>query len=189
MTNSEKKEVRLCDLSLEDIELSSMKYDHQSSEEESHNSIVFKVLKTFGALARKNSSPVFALIDWGGNIKYDLRRWDEKMSLPQKGMTFSKDELQLLLNKVHDINIDDFGKKVSAKYVFKNQEAIIYERICVLSSRAEWNKEINVVDWGKGTRVDIRKWTKDYCKCSKGITLSSNEFLFFIQLVRKAISI
>lgn len=40
----------------------------------------------------------------------------------------------------------------------------------------EWQKELNLVQWGKlPPRYDLRRWNKDHTKMSKGITLSEEE--------------
>jgi len=39
-----------------------------------------------------------------------------------------------------------------------------------------WNKELNRVSWhGSDAKFDIRDWTADHSKASRGITLSTEE--------------
>ena len=40
----------------------------------------------------------------------------------------------------------------------------------------EWIKELNIVSWnGRLPKYDIRKWSPDHTKMSRGITLSQGE--------------
>lgn len=55
----------------------------------------------------------------------------------------------------------------------------IIEHIGVLSEGTNgWKTELNVVSWnGKGPKYDIRAWSEDKSKCSKGITLTAEEIV------------
>ena len=63
-------------------------------------------------------------------------------------------------------------KKVGEVMTFE-----IKNELKVLSGNDEkdWTKEVNIVDWGGGDRVDIRSWLGDHEKAGKGITLSMDE--------------
>lgn len=51
--------------------------------------------------------------------------------------------------------------------------------IALLSESARgWRKEINIVNWNdRGPKLDIREWSPDYDRMSKGLTLSQEEAL------------
>lgn len=53
----------------------------------------------------------------------------------------------------------------------------IEEHIGVLSEKPNgWKKELNKVSWNdRPAKFDIRDWSPDYEKMSKGITLSNDE--------------
>lgn len=52
----------------------------------------------------------------------------------------------------------------------------IKEHICVISEDGRWNKELNVVSWNGGApKWDIRSWSEDHSKMSRGITLTDTE--------------
>lgn len=53
----------------------------------------------------------------------------------------------------------------------------VTKKLGVLSvSRTNWSKEVNMVSWNKRPeRLDIREWSQDKRKMSKGITLSREE--------------
>lgn len=53
----------------------------------------------------------------------------------------------------------------------------IEEELAVLSESTKgWRKELNLVSWyGKEAKYDIRDWSPDHSKCSKGITLTYEE--------------
>lgn len=43
-------------------------------------------------------------------------------------------------------------------------------------SQGEWTRELNLVSWNDRKELyDIRGWTDNYSKCSKGITLNKTE--------------
>ena len=53
----------------------------------------------------------------------------------------------------------------------------ITEHIATLSTRGSWNLEVNKVSWGgRPATYDIRKWSPDHSKMSKGISLNEAEF-------------
>ncbi|MBR2254635.1 MAG: hypothetical protein IJ856_02285 [Candidatus Methanomethylophilaceae archaeon] len=53
----------------------------------------------------------------------------------------------------------------------------VVEKIAVLSESSKgWTKELNLISWnGKEPKYDIREWSPDGSKMSKGVTLSEEE--------------
>lgn len=53
----------------------------------------------------------------------------------------------------------------------------ILEHLAVLSTSPKgWRKELNLVSWNnRPPKFDIREWSPDHSKMSKGITLSNEE--------------
>lgn len=51
------------------------------------------------------------------------------------------------------------------------------QSIALLSESARgWRKEISIVNWNdRGPKLDIREWSPDYERMSKGLTLSQAE--------------
>lgn len=54
----------------------------------------------------------------------------------------------------------------------------IIQELAVLSEADNgWRKELNLVSWnGRDQKYDIRSWSPDHTKMSKGITLTDSEF-------------
>ncbi len=54
----------------------------------------------------------------------------------------------------------------------------IIKHIAVISeSESGWKKELNLVSWnGQEPKLDIRSWNQDHSCCSKGTTLTTEEF-------------
>ncbi|MBR1739234.1 MAG: YdbC family protein [Ruminococcus sp.] len=54
----------------------------------------------------------------------------------------------------------------------------ITENLGVLSENAKgWTKELNKVSWGEhAPKYDIRDWSPDHTRMSKGVTLTDEEF-------------
>lgn len=53
----------------------------------------------------------------------------------------------------------------------------IQKEIAVLSEASNgWQKELNLVSWnGREPKYDIRDWSPDHSKMSKGVTLTEQE--------------
>ena len=51
----------------------------------------------------------------------------------------------------------------------------ILKHIGIISNNG-WDREVNIVSWNGGApKVDIREWSEDHTKTSKGITMTENE--------------
>ena len=54
----------------------------------------------------------------------------------------------------------------------------IVEHITTISERGKWTLELNRVSWnGNPPKLDLRSWSEDHEKCSKGIKLTHDEAL------------
>lgn len=64
----------------------------------------------------------------------------------------------------------------------------IVQRFGVISEgKGGWNKELNLVSWsGREAKVDIRDWSQDHQKMSKGITLTKEEAKALSALLQQA---
>ena len=54
----------------------------------------------------------------------------------------------------------------------------IVDQIAVLSTNPNtgWRTELNIVSWnGRAPKLEIRDWSPDYSKMSKGVTLTTAE--------------
>ena len=53
----------------------------------------------------------------------------------------------------------------------------IIENLGVISTNKNgWSREVNIVAWGDNPpKLDIREWSPDHVKMSKGITLTKEE--------------
>lgn len=64
------------------------------------------------------------------------------------------------------------------KYDIKRQFGTISE------GSKGWNKELNLISWNSGEpKFDIRDWSPDHEKMSKGITLSKEEALLLYHIL------
>lgn len=63
----------------------------------------------------------------------------------------------------------------------------IVERIGVISIHSTgWRKELNLVSWNEGApKYDIRDWSPDHERMSRGVTLHENEMRQIFDLMRK----
>lgn len=144
----------------------------------SDSSVNFSIVKNYGRLSNRKNAAAFALVDWNGYNRYDLRSWSDDFSVPYKGITFTDEEIPELLTALSQYSASSGGRP---RYTYSagKANATIYDCLCTLSSSTTrgvtWNKQVNIVAWGRGQKFDFRKWTADYSKCSKGISLSREE--------------
>ena len=148
----------------------------------------YKILEEYGKLSEDKFAPMFAKIAWHGFVRYDIRRW--KMdNTPGKGVVYTYDELVELSLALDTFNFNENYSRVIYEYDTSNTPAYIYYNIAILSTTiekdVEWNKEVNVMDWGTGKKIDLRKWTKNHEKCGKGICISFEELKVLKELVKK----
>lgn len=63
----------------------------------------------------------------------------------------------------------------------------IEKEIAVLSEASNgWQKELNLVSWnGREAKYDIRDWSPDHSKMSKGVTLTNQEAECLIEGLRE----
>ena len=63
----------------------------------------------------------------------------------------------------------------------------IIEKIGTLRASASgWARELNLIRWnGSKPKFDIRDWSEDHAKCSKGITLTQVEMRRIMEWIEK----
>lgn len=65
----------------------------------------------------------------------------------------------------------------------------IKERFCILSETYNgWTKEFNLVSWnGTAAKYDIREWSPDHSRMSKGMTFSREEMAKVKDILMQAV--
>lgn len=63
----------------------------------------------------------------------------------------------------------------------------IKKHIGVLSERGNgWKKELNIVSWNDGaSKLDIREWSEDHARMSKGVALTDEEARALCELLEE----
>lgn len=192
MDNSKVETNTLDNLSLIDID----KYvkSHEDNEkltnkvpQKAKKKFYFSILNNYGALSTKKKANIyFTQVDWNGHIRFDIRHWAEDLTVPQKGVALTNEEVETLVMSEDKVFI---GNEKRTTYHGGKLNADIYNFICSLSSYEDkdgktWTKEVNVVDWRYGKKIDIRFWTENYDKCSKGISLTVDEYNEFLNIAK-----
>ncbi|NCB41228.1 MAG: hypothetical protein EOM59_01210 [Clostridia bacterium] len=74
-------------------------------------------------------------------------------------------------------NSDKNGKKQDGNQKGEEFSYEIKEHIGVLKTNAGgWTKELNIVSWNKNPqKYDLREWSEDHKKMSRGVTLTVSE--------------
>jgi hypothetical protein len=59
----------------------------------------------------------------------------------------------------------------------------IFDHICTLKETEDgWTKELNIVAWnGAAPKYDLREWSPDHSRMSRGITLTAEEMEQILQ--------
>ncbi len=54
------------------------------------------------------------------------------------------------------------------------------------TSATGWSRELNVIRWNGGNpKFDLRDWSEDHSKCSKGVTLTNPEMRRIVEWLTK----
>lgn len=63
----------------------------------------------------------------------------------------------------------------------------IIEHLGVISETARgWTREVNMISWnGREPKVDIRDWSPEHDKMSKGLTFTKDELVELTKIVEK----
>ncbi|MCD7796603.1 MAG: hypothetical protein LUG95_03025 [Clostridiales bacterium] len=63
----------------------------------------------------------------------------------------------------------------------------ITEHLGVISETARgWTREVNMISWnGREAKIDVRDWSPDHSKMSKGLTFTTDEVKELVKIVEK----
>lgn len=150
----------LADVTFEDIMSEEVisSSETKRSNGSSGNAIQFSIVKNYGRLSKKKHAATFAIVDWNGHSCFDLRSWNDDYSIPYKGITFSKDEVTMLLDALSGYTYSG-DNKPKYKYSGVKATAKIFDVVCVLSSSTirgiKWCKQVSIRTFG-GQRASSR---------------------------------
>lgn len=175
--------------SLESLSLEDLERSLEDIDEGHKSSVGFNIVKKYGVLSTYKNSPLLSRVRWHGYERIDLRRWINDET-PAKGITFTEEEVEIIRESAPCIEKNYLSGRVLCTYAKGKMRAKIIAHIATLSTSISngetWNKEMNIIDWGYGTKIDFRKWTKDYIKCGKGICISFDEMKKLVELLNKS---
>lgn len=118
----------LCDFSFDDLE-KLLKIDDEKCTTKTNitgeHVYDFSIKHKFGYLSNRRKSPLFALVDWGGNTHYDLRCWRND-GQPGKGITFNYEELLKLQNALKEFNFNSVYDNPIRQYKTENSKATFF---------------------------------------------------------------
>lgn len=97
---------------------------------------IYSVKHKYGALSETKNAPLFTLTEWGGHLRYDLRKWAENGE-PGKGITLTKEELEKLYNALCGFNFDRQYHSEIRQRKIKNSIVTFYCLIAELSTSSE----------------------------------------------------
>ncbi len=176
------------DMSFEDVErIASSSQNNTNLKKKQKSEYEYEIISVLGKLSDGNGAPILAKIRWGNYLRYDLRKWNSDMTKPYKGVAFDEEEIKLLLS-IPAISLDEYNTPI-AHYEGDKAKATIFLNLVILSKsdkESGWQKEVNIVDWGYGKKVDFRTWKDGYKKCGKGISITIDEFSRMIDLLKQA---
>lgn len=147
--------------------------------------VFFEIAEHLGVLRESPSGWAKELnrIAWnGGQIKFDIREWDPDHDRMARGITLTDEEMHNLYQyfchwKKSDHSLDKFSKKSPMQRVGGAIYVDIYRTICRLSKENEgWSRDLKVVSWnGQDVKYDIRRWSPDNERMTRGLTFTEEE--------------
>lgn len=150
-----------------------------------YDEVTFEIREHIGVIeARKDGwNKEVNIVAWNGGVpKVDIRDWDPGHERMTRGITLLEEDAKKLFesykNWREEKSIEDVkGASLHSIGGDPNEVSVdINEYIRSLEERGDgWKKELNVVTWNKGaTKYDIRDWSPDHNKMTRGITLTED---------------
>ena len=177
----------LGDLTFDDVEKANPDNDRLGKNTSSFDLNSIHIAQIFCEFQKGKNILRFALVRFGEYERYDIRSWYDQGTKPGKGFAMTYEELKTLREDLRNVDLERLSLAEKARFRGNKVSAIVYNRISLLSefkNKGEpWSKEVTVVDWGYGPKVDFRKWKNDYSACGKGISVSFDETSKIIDLM------
>ena len=177
----------LDDITFEHIE---KEYDSNICEESNaeNQEKKYHIIQTFYERKIRKELLIFGLVRFNQYERYDIRKWYDEGTKPGKGLSITYAEIEQLKQAIKTVDLDDINNAERAIYKSEKITAKIYDRICILNSYSvkgeQWNKEVTFVNWGYGLKMDFRKWTDDYNKCGKGISIDIEDAKKIFEMIQ-----
>ena len=134
-----KKDI-LTDLSFEDVEKAVANGNRGKNDKSKTKAGViqgdkrFTVVEVLGKLSESKTAPIFAVVDWNGYRRYDLRKWNDDMTVPFKGITFTDEEMEII-SQLKDAESYDTDV-TRAIYRTEKMQARVYDCIARLAEES-----------------------------------------------------
>lgn len=169
------KKFNLDDFTFDDVE-----HELQQIEKKKNANIDQELIRDYGSLSARADSPHFLHVSYNGKDRYELASFKTGTTIVIKKILFSIEELDVITYKASFFDFSSVGNNCCRTAMLNGLPTKIYENICHVSKTKSqgdiWIKDINIINSGNGSKVDIRSWTKDYSQYSKGFTITLSEF-------------
>lgn len=133
MNEKDIEKLDLDKLSLKDIDEYVSDHEKELKYKETRNTVQFEIIKSWGKLSELKNLPILSLINLNGYTRYDIRGWNNDMSIPRKGISFSREEIVQLLKDWKSFNFTRIGSTIMYEYKSDKENAKLYENISILS--------------------------------------------------------
>lgn len=161
------------------------------------NSIYFELTESIGKINK--AGPVgwnkeLNRVIWnGGREKFDIRDWDVRHERMTRGAKFDDVEMEALVRSFEVwLKARNTVEKAAANSPILEMETETYsfkflDRIGVIREFGNgWKKEIRVMSWnGNEAKVDIRDWSPNGLRMSRGIVLTEEQMRKVCELYRE----
>ena len=141
-------------------------------------SLDFTIIRNYGKLSNRKKAPSFVLVERSGIMRYELRCLKDDDS-SGKGIVLDVKELIVLSTALKGFDFEAIYDNPIRYCNIEDATVMFFCLIAKLSTssnkKGDWQKEVNIIDWGCGARVDFRKWTSDYNKHRRGLRISLEE--------------
>ena len=144
--------------------------------------IEFEISKQLGVLSTKEDSKgvwtkELNIVSWNNfKSKYDIRFWNENHEKMKRGITLYRDEMNNIVKCYVPLQEapENGESEVRGDSEFSYQ--VLSRLGCIKAYETGWTKELNIIKWNNGEAVyDIRDWSEDKSRMSRGMTLTPDE--------------
>ena len=120
------------------------------------------------------------IVAWNGNApKVDIREWDPEHERMTRGITLFHEDGKKLIEILREKlpSEDEFPTETSDG----DGADVTFKVISVLGCMSEangidWKKEVTITSWNGGApKVDVRNWSPDHERMTRGISLTRDE--------------
>ena len=143
----------------------------------------FEIIKEIGAISKSSDSRrELNLVSWNGcEAVLDIRSWSSDRSSYSRGIGFDDESARKLMTILTEYFEEGYHLPSSSD---GDAPALIFSHLGTIYEDGYWSREVNIVSWyGNAPKLDIRRWSNDRMRCTKGATFYEAEAKTLLKLL------